>query len=59
METHTELHEQMKVRLEKVPQLAEAGYHPYNERFERTHRLHEAVALADGTSGVKVAGRVI
>lgn len=59
METPIELHEQMKVRLEKVPQLTEAGYHPYSERFERTHRLHEAAKLPDGTTGVKIAGRII
>lgn len=59
METQTELDEQMKVRLDKVPQLKEAGYHPYSERFERTHRLHEASKLEDGTNGVRVAGRII
>jgi len=59
VDTQTDLHEQMKVRLDKVPQLIEAGYHPYCERFERTHRLSEASKLPDGTSGVKVAGRII
>ena len=59
MDTQTDLHEQMKVRLDKVPQLKEAGYHPYLERFERTHRLSEASKLPDGTKDVKVAGRII
>lgn len=59
METQEDLNEQMKVRLEKVPQLRAAGYHPYAERFERTHRLHEAAVLSDGTKGVRVAGRLI
>lgn len=59
MDTQTDLHEQMKVRLEKVPQLIESGYHPYCERFERTHRLSEASKLSDGTKSVRVAGRVI
>ena len=47
------------MRLEKVPQLRNAGYHPYAERFERTHRLHEASSLPDGEKGVRVAGRII
>lgn len=59
MDTQTDLHEQMKVRLDKMSQLKEAGYHPYCERFERTHRLSEASKLPDGTRGVKVAGRII
>lgn len=59
MDTQTDLHEQMKVRLDKVSQLKEAGYHPYCERFERTHRLSEASKLPDGTRGVKVAGRIV
>jgi len=59
VDTQTDLHEQMKVRLDKMSQLKEAGYHPYCERFERTHRLSEASKLPDGTRGVKVAGRII
>jgi lysyl-tRNA synthetase class 2 len=59
VETQADLNEQMKVRMDKVPQLAEAGYHPYTERFERTHRLNEAAQLPDGTTGVRVAGRVV
>jgi lysyl-tRNA synthetase class 2 len=54
-----QMNEQMKVRLEKVSQLREAGYHPYAERFERNYRLAEAAVLADGVKGVKVAGRII
>ncbi|NLG17847.1 MAG: lysine--tRNA ligase [Fibrobacter sp.] len=59
VETQAELNEQMRVRLEKIPQLRSAGYHPFAERFERTHRLHEAAALPDGQKGIKVSGRVI
>ncbi len=59
METQEELNEQIKVRLEKISQLRNAGYHPYAERFERNYRLHEAAALPDGTKGVRVAGRVV
>lgn len=32
---------------------------PYPERFERTHALREAAQLADGTDGVRVAGRIM
>ena len=53
-----DVNEQMQVRLEKIPELKTAGYHPYAERFERTHRLHEAAGLPDDTAGVRVAGRV-
>lgn len=51
--------EQMQVRIEKIPALREAGHRPYADRFERTHRLHEAAQLPDDTAGVRVAGRVI
>jgi lysyl-tRNA synthetase class 2 len=62
MEQQTEqpldVNEQMQVRLDKIPAIKAAGHHPYAERFERTHRLHEAVVLPDDTAGVRVAGRV-
>jgi len=51
--------EQVQVRKEKIPALKSAGHHPYAERFERTHRLHEAAVLEDGTENVRVAGRVV
>lgn len=59
METQLDLNEQMKIRLDKIPAIREAGYHPYAERFERTHRPGEADKLPDGTTGVRVAGRVV
>ncbi|MBN1578178.1 MAG: lysine--tRNA ligase [Chitinispirillaceae bacterium] len=59
MEQQVDPNEQMRVRLEKIPGLRAAGHHPYAERFERTHRLHEAALLPDGTAGVRVAGRII
>jgi len=59
LDTQDELNEQMKVRLEKISSLRNAGYHPYAERFERNYRLHEAAALPDGTKGIRVAGRLI
>lgn len=59
METQEELNEQVRVRIEKISQLRNAGYHPYAERFERNYRLHEAAVLPDQTKGVRVAGRVV
>ena len=59
VETQDELNEQVKVRIEKVSQLRNAGYHPYAERFERNYRLHEAAGLPDGTKGIRLAGRVV
>ena len=55
----TDLNEQMRVRLEKIAAMRKAGENPYADRFERTHRLHEAARLADNTGPVSVAGRVI
>jgi len=54
-----DVNEQMAVRIDKVPLIREAGFHPYAERFERSHTIAEAAALADGTAGVRVAGRVV
>ena len=59
MDTQEQLNEQMKVRLDKIPQIRETACHPYAERFERTHRLHEAAELPDGVNDVKVAGRIV
>jgi lysyl-tRNA synthetase class 2 len=58
-ETETGVSEQMQVRLDKIPQIREAGFLPYAERFEKSHSVAGAAALPDGTSGVRVAGRVI
>jgi lysyl-tRNA synthetase class 2 len=55
----TAANEQMQVRLSKIPQIREAGFHPYAERFEKTHSIASAGTLADGVGGVKIAGRVI
>lgn len=52
------LSEQEAVRRDKLKKLTSAGVHPYPERFDVTHELHEARALADGTGGVRVAGRI-
>ncbi|MBD3392675.1 MAG: lysine--tRNA ligase, partial [Chitinivibrionales bacterium] len=54
-----EQNEQMQVRLQKAARLREAGVNPYPDRYERSHTLQEAGGLADGTGGVRVAGRVV
>jgi lysyl-tRNA synthetase class 2 len=52
------LSEQEIVRREKLEKLKAAGIQAYPERFALTHELKEARELADGTSGVSVAGRI-
>jgi lysyl-tRNA synthetase class 2 len=32
---------------------------PYPERFEKTHELKDIIALEDGISGVRAAGRIV
>ena len=59
VETIIDSNEQMRVRLEKVNGMRQRGDVPYADRFERTHRLHEAWMLSDGTGPVSIAGRVI
>ncbi len=46
-------------RIEMIQQLREQGINPFPERYERTHRLHEAAGLPEGTEGVRLAGRII
>ena len=53
-----ELSEQELVRRSKLDIIRETC-NPYPERFERTHRLHEARELEDGTENVSIAGRII
>ena len=53
-----ELSEQEIVRRNKVEEIRKVC-NPYPERFEITHRLHDAINLPDGESGVRVAGRII
>ncbi len=53
-----ELSEQEIVRREKLEEIRKVC-NPYPERYEITHRLHEAINLADGEKNVKVAGRII
>jgi len=59
IEVHGDSNEQMQVRIDKIAGIRGAGFHPYAERFERTHRLHEAALLADTTTGISVCGRIV
>ena len=53
-----ELSEQEIVRRNKVEEIRKVC-NPYPERYEITHRLHEAVELPDDTKDVSVAGRIV
>ena len=53
-----ELSEQEIVRRNKVEEIRKVC-NPYPERYEITHRLHEASNLADETRDVSVAGRIV
>ena len=53
-----EFSEQELVRREKVKEIRKVC-NPYPERYPVTHRLHEALELEDGTTNVRVAGRIV
>ncbi len=53
-----ELSEQEIIRREKLNTIKEYC-NPYPEKYERTHKLIEARELEDGTTDVKIAGRII
>ncbi len=53
-----ELSEQEIVRRNKVEEIRKVC-NPYPERYEITHRLHEAINLPDETKDVSVAGRIV
>lgn len=53
-----ELTEQEKVRREKLSEIAKVC-NPYPDSFKRTHTLKEAKMLDDGTTDVRVCGRII
>lgn len=53
-----ELSEQEIVRRNKVEEIGKVC-NPYPERYEITHRLHEAATLPDDTKDVRVAGRIV
>ena len=53
-----EFSEQEIVRRNKVDEIRKVC-NPYPERYEITHRLHEAILLPDETKEVSVAGRIV
>lgn len=53
-----EFSEQELVRREKINKIREYC-NPYPERYEVTHSLKDASMLADETTGVRVAGRIV
>ena len=53
-----EFSEQELVRREKVEKIREVC-NPYPERYEITHEIKDVKDLEDGTTGVKVAGRIV
>ncbi|MBR1413276.1 MAG: lysine--tRNA ligase [Bacilli bacterium] len=52
------LSEQEIVRREKLQEISNVC-NPYPAKYERTHTLSEAKNLSDGTTDVKVAGRIV
>jgi lysyl-tRNA synthetase, class II len=51
--------EQTEGRIEKLETLRSQGISVYPERFSTNYELFEASQLEDGTSGVRVAGRIM
>ncbi|NOU85650.1 lysine--tRNA ligase [Paenibacillus sp. LMG 31460] len=51
--------EQIILRLEKLDSLRSQGIPVYPEKFTTNSELYEAALLKDGTSGVRVAGRIM
>ncbi|NMH74325.1 lysine--tRNA ligase [Bacillus sp. RO2] len=51
--------EQRALRMKKLEALRSQGIPVYPERYETNYELFEASLLEDGTSGVRVAGRIM
>ncbi|MGD6780990.1 lysine--tRNA ligase [Sutcliffiella horikoshii] len=51
--------EQTALRMEKLEALRSQGIQVYPDRFQTNYELYEAGSLQDGTSGVRVAGRIM
>jgi lysyl-tRNA synthetase class 2 len=51
--------EQRALRMKKLEALRSQGIPVYPERYETNYELYEASLLEDGTSGVRVAGRIM
>lgn len=52
-------HELRRQRREKLEKLRAEGVHVWPERFARTHTLASASKLAEGTTSVRIAGRMV
>lgn len=52
---HRTLEEVRRQKLEAIAQVT----NPYPERYETTHGIAEAAQLKDGTSGLRIAGRIL
>lgn len=46
-------------RVNQIDQLRELGVNPYPDRFEKTHSLTEAFQCEEGTTGIRITGRII
>jgi len=53
------LSDEMKVRREKIGSIRENGMQPFAESYERSHTLGQSAKLADGVTGVRIAGRIV
>lgn len=59
MEKNTqEISSEVEIRRQKINELINNNEIPFKEKFERTHKLIEAVKLKEGAK-VKVAGRIV
>lgn len=58
MENKQEVSNEIDIRRQKIEDLIKMGEIPYKEKFDRTHRIHEARELPENTF-VKLAGRII
>ncbi len=46
-------------RIEMIQNLRDEGVNPFPDRYERTHRLHEALELPEDSKDIRIAGRII
>ncbi|WP_237438557.1 amino acid--tRNA ligase-related protein [Guptibacillus hwajinpoensis] len=53
------INEESKVRIEKLEKLKSQGISVYPERFTTNYELFDASQLKDGTSEVRIAGRIM
>lgn len=58
-EAVVDFNDQMKVRADKIEAMRQEGAQPFAERYERTHTIGQAAQVAEGSTGVRVAGRVV